>query len=95
MTERLLTARAVAELLGVSPATVLRWTRRSELPANRLPSGRLPYRAAELEAWLDSRGVENAAGAGEAKRNNTNREPAHGVMYGVPTTPLRRQKDAS
>jgi excisionase family DNA binding protein len=41
---RLLTARAVADMLGVNPETVLRWTRRGELPAIRLPGGAVRYR---------------------------------------------------
>ena len=55
MTGRLLTARAVAEMLDVSPATVLRWTRAGDLPAIRLPSGQIRYRAEELDAWLGAR----------------------------------------
>lgn len=51
----LLTAREVADLLGVSAETVLRWTRRGDLPAIRLPSGALRYRDAELDGWLTSR----------------------------------------
>ncbi|MBA2637970.1 MAG: helix-turn-helix domain-containing protein [Solirubrobacterales bacterium] len=35
MTAPLLTAREVADLLGVSSETVLRWTRRGDLPAIR------------------------------------------------------------
>ena len=38
MTARLLTAREVAEQLGVSAETVLRWTRAGKLPAIELPS---------------------------------------------------------
>ena len=59
MTGRLLTARAVADTLDVSPATVLRWTRAGELPAIRLPSGQIRYRAEELEAWLGERATPN------------------------------------
>jgi excisionase family DNA binding protein len=60
MTDHLLTAREVAELLGVSAETVLRWTRRGELPAIRLPGGALRYREPELEAWLQARGTQSA-----------------------------------
>ncbi len=52
---RLLTAREVGDLLGVSAETVLRWTRRGDLPALRLPSGALRYREPELDAWLAER----------------------------------------
>jgi excisionase family DNA binding protein len=52
MNAPLLTAREVAGLLGVSAETVLRWTRRGELPAVRLPGGAIRYREDELELWL-------------------------------------------
>jgi excisionase family DNA binding protein len=51
---RLLTAREVAGQLGVSAETVLRWTRRGELPAFRLPGGAIRFREAELDAWLEA-----------------------------------------
>jgi excisionase family DNA binding protein len=51
----LLTAREVADLLGVSPETILRWTRRGELAAIRLPGGALRYREDDLHQWLDTR----------------------------------------
>ncbi len=52
MTGPLRTAREVAELLGVSAETVLRWTRRGDLPALRLPGGAIRYRQHDLDAWL-------------------------------------------
>jgi excisionase family DNA binding protein len=55
MTERLLTARTVADMLGVSAETVLRWTRRGELPAIRLPGGAIRFREDELGRWLNVR----------------------------------------
>lgn len=55
MTGPLLTAREVADMLGVSAETVLRWTRRGELPAIRLPGGAIRYREADLEEWLAAR----------------------------------------
>ena len=55
MTDRLLTAREVAELLGVGPATVLRWTRQGEMSAVRLPSGQVRSRSEEIDAWLAGR----------------------------------------
>lgn len=60
MSAPLLTARAVAELLDVSPATILRWTRNGELPAIRLPSGQIRYRQDALDAWLGDRAVSPA-----------------------------------
>lgn len=55
MSDRMITARVVAELLGVSPATILRWTRQGDLPAIRLPSGALRYDSDTLAAWLKAR----------------------------------------
>jgi excisionase family DNA binding protein len=55
MTERLLTAREVAEWLGVSTGALLRWTRAGDLPAFKLPGGAIRYRRADVEAWLKRR----------------------------------------
>jgi excisionase family DNA binding protein len=52
VTGRLVTARELAEHLGVSAETVLRWTRRGELPAIKLPSGAIRYREADVEERL-------------------------------------------
>jgi excisionase family DNA binding protein len=60
MTGALLTARQVAELLGVSAETVLRWTRRGELPAIRLPGGAMRYREDALDEWLALRATSPA-----------------------------------
>ena len=64
----LLTARHVADLLGVSAETVLRWTRRGELPAIRLPGGAIRYQKDAISGWLEQRAtpvrgvVEHPAG---------------------------------
>jgi excisionase family DNA binding protein len=63
VTGRLLTARDVADLLGVSPETVLRWTRRGDLPAIKLPGGAIRYREHELDAWLIDRATSVTAPA--------------------------------
>lgn len=52
---RLLTARDLADLLGVSAETVLRWARRGELPAFRLPGGAIRFREADVDAWLEAK----------------------------------------
>jgi len=51
----LMTAREVADLLGVSPETVLRWVRQGKLPAFRLPGGAIRFRDDEIDAWLSER----------------------------------------
>jgi excisionase family DNA binding protein len=55
VTGPLLTARRVADLLGVSPETVLRWVRTGKLPALRLPSGQIRFREDEIDRWLEGR----------------------------------------
>jgi excisionase family DNA binding protein len=63
MTGRLLTAREVADMLGLRcTETVLRWVRDGKLPAIRLPGGAIRFRADVIEGLLDewatpSRGV--------------------------------------
>ena len=52
MTGRLITTCEVAERLGVCAETVLRWVRRGELPAIRLPSGALRFPETMLDEWL-------------------------------------------
>jgi excisionase family DNA binding protein len=86
MTARLLTARDLAERLGVSTETILRWTRRGELPAVRLPGGAIRYREEELEAWLDERAAPAVAGAyrpsGRKAPPGSARTPTEGLTTG-------------
>ena len=60
MRERYLTTRAVAEWLGVSTETVLRWHRIGRLPGGRRlnNSNCLRFRESEVEAWLEGAGAE-------------------------------------
>ncbi len=87
--EPLLRAHEVAELLGISPETVLRWTRRGELPAIRLPGGAVRYRPDEFRAWLESR---SAVGNGPDARGEVSPTPsalpARGVVSPVSPTPI-------
>ena len=56
MTERLLTTREVATLIGFSPATVQDWSENDRIPGFRV-GGRLRFRASEVEAWLERQRV--------------------------------------
>jgi excisionase family DNA binding protein len=58
VTERLLTARQLAEALGVSPHTVLDWAQRGEVPSFKLPNGAVRFRPSEVEAWLEAHRLE-------------------------------------
>jgi excisionase family DNA binding protein len=58
VSERLLRARDVAELLGLEVGTVLDYFERGELPGFRLggPVGRpVRFRLSEIEEWLETR----------------------------------------
>jgi excisionase family DNA binding protein len=55
MTGRLLTGRQVADLLGVSTKTVLRWALEGELPSIRLSNRAIRFRQDQLEQWLEQR----------------------------------------
>ena len=52
--ERLLTSRELADLIGFSSATVQDWFEAGQLPGFRI-GGRLRFRASEVEAWLEQR----------------------------------------
>ncbi len=57
--DRLLTAREVAELLGLSIQSILRRWRAGDLPGFRLGSNVLRFRRSEIDAWLeDHRGPD-------------------------------------
>jgi excisionase family DNA binding protein len=83
VSERLLTTREVGGRLGVSTETVLRWVRRGELPAFRLPSGALRFREADLEAWLAARATKGAADRGVSA---TQTDRAHGSVLSLRST---------
>jgi excisionase family DNA binding protein len=55
MSERLLRARDVADLLGVSPSTVLDWWEDGRLPGFRLSSRAVRFRESEVLAWLEAK----------------------------------------
>jgi excisionase family DNA binding protein len=80
---RLLTTRELAERLGISPETVLRWIQTRGLPARRLTSRAIRYDEAELDAWLD----ERATGAADRGVSNTQADRTRNGDYAA--LPLR------
>jgi excisionase family DNA binding protein len=54
MSERLLTARELAALLGFTAGTIVDWTEAGKLPGFKV-GGRLRFRLSEVEAWLEER----------------------------------------
>ena len=57
MSERLLTARELAELLGFSASTIVDWAERGQLPAFKI-GGRLRFRESEMVAWLEEQRLD-------------------------------------
>ena len=52
MSERLLKAREVADLLGFAAGTIVDWFEAGELPGFRI-GGRLRFRETEVLTWLE------------------------------------------
>jgi predicted DNA-binding transcriptional regulator AlpA len=96
VSERLLTARVVAERLDVSPETVLRWTRRGLLPAIKLPSGAIRYEPERMERWLEDHTVADTAdrGLSETRAHRARRLGAYGPLP-FPASETRPQEDAA
>jgi excisionase family DNA binding protein len=68
MTERLLTARELGELLGLSTSTVLDWHEAGRLPSFRLggrKGGPVRFRLDEVEAMLEGWRVNGPGAGGE------------------------------
>jgi excisionase family DNA binding protein len=57
----MLTARELADQLGVSTGALLRWTRAGKVPAVKLPSGAVRYRLDQIDAWLDEHAMADGA----------------------------------
>ena len=53
MSDRLLTARELAEYLGLSPSTILDWWEAGRLPGFKLGQA-VRFRSSEVEAWLEA-----------------------------------------
>jgi predicted DNA-binding transcriptional regulator AlpA len=60
--DRLITERATAEILGISPDTLRRLNRRGEGPLRRkISPRRVGYKVSEVEAYRDGRLLQLAA----------------------------------
>jgi excisionase family DNA binding protein len=79
MSERLLTAREVAERLNVSPAAILRWAARGELPSFKFPGGAVRFDPDALDHWLQ-RCAERASDGNE-ECHHPEPPPARGPAY--------------
>lgn len=72
MTERLLTAAEVADLLGVSPGTILDWHEAEKGPPAFKIGRAVRFRREEVEAWLETK---RAPGGTRAKTGPRDRRP--------------------
>lgn len=82
MSEPLLTARQVAEYLGLSAATVLDWFEAGRLPGFRLggrKGGPVRFRLSEVEAVLEGWRVKGLSGEGVASPSPKPPRPAGSV----------------
>ena len=82
MSEPLLTARQVAELLGFAPATIVDWYEAGKLPGFKV-GGRLRFRESEVLAWLETK----RAGAGGEVAPVPVHTPAQGRSLTVAPVP--------
>jgi excisionase family DNA binding protein len=85
VTERLLTARELADLLGFAAGTVVDWAEAGKLPAFKL-GGRLRFRQSEVEAWLEMRRMNGPGAGGEVSPAPT-AYPTRGVVYEASPAP--------
>lgn len=68
MTGPLLTGRQVADMLGVSNKTILRWALEGELPSIRLSNRAIRFRPSDIDQWLDERATPGGSANDQAKR---------------------------
>jgi excisionase family DNA binding protein len=87
----LLTARTVADRLGLSAETVLRWARQGRLPAVYLSNRAIRFREDELTAWLEQRATP---GRGDVTQPVPDRRPLGTVVVSPNPTTTRRNPDA-
>jgi excisionase family DNA binding protein len=89
LSEPLLTARQVAELLGFAPGTIVDWYEAGRIPASKV-GGRLRFRESEVLAWLETKRPD-----AEEKLSTTPRKrPTSGVVSLTSTTPHQGGEDA-
>jgi excisionase family DNA binding protein len=83
VSERLLTAAEIAELLGFAAGTIVDWAEHGTIPAFKI-GGRLRFRENEVLDWLEQRRVTRAGARGEAP--TTPQHPPD-VVSVLPTIP--------
>jgi excisionase family DNA binding protein len=74
VTEPLLTARQLGEVLGFAAGTIVDWAERGDLPAFKV-GGRLRFRESEVLTWLEQRRLNGLTDGGE-RVSDPNRPPS-------------------
>ena len=92
MSECLLTARELAELLGFAPGTIVDWAEQGTVPAFKL-GGRLRFRLSEVEAWLEGQRLKGPSAGGGVSATPT-ASSTRGVVSLSSATPNRGGEDA-
>ena len=64
MSEGLLTAAEVAEILGFSTATIVDWAEAGKIPCFKI-GGRLRFRESEVLAWIERQRLNGSGEGGE------------------------------
>jgi excisionase family DNA binding protein len=85
MTERLLTAAEVADLVGVSPDTVIDWHEARKIPSFKVGRA-VRFRRDEIDAWLETK----RTGSGGVGMRDTE-EPARAAKVADDATNDRRE----
>jgi excisionase family DNA binding protein len=81
VSESLLTAAELADLLGFAAGTIVDWAEDGKVPAFKI-GGRLRFRESEVLAWLEAQRLGNGRG-----RSASNAIPLPGgVVYEAPAT---------
>jgi excisionase family DNA binding protein len=84
MTERLLSPRELAKLLGFTAGTVVNWAERGDVPAFKI-GGRLRFCEDEVLEWLERRRLNGSRAGGDLLPTPT--APTRGVLSQVLPTP--------
>jgi excisionase family DNA binding protein len=95
LTGRLLTCRQVADWLGITVETVLRWHRRGELPGFKLPGGAIRFREDDLEAWLEAHATGAATEKTPVNRHRAQTEVSLVSPVNPPQTAAQTEKETS
>jgi hypothetical protein len=73
----ILTEKEAAEMIaGLKPGTLAKWRMRRRGPCYHKLGGRIRYKVADIQAWIDSSRVDPAAQPAPARRKHHKRKAA-------------------